>query len=140
MKNLNPNFLLLSLCLALSSCATTTSVDEPAPHTANEAFQRSEIAKVDGVTVVRGPRVSLSIHGRVSIAGLQAFIRAEGTTYVQRTAILGSGGGDVPITRADLESVKAKGIKLNIIGGETISFSPAYIIGFLRRVDSVRKP
>lgn len=140
MKILNPNVLLLSLCLGLSSCATAPSIDEPVPRTADEAFQRSVVVQADGFTVVRGPRVSLRLHGSTSYTGFQAVISPEGTRYYQRTAIGGATGSvDIPTQRADLDSFKTKGTSLNVSTGETVNFPPAYFIGFLRRVDSVRK-
>jgi len=125
--------LALLLAVSLSGCVSI-------PSTSEESFRLSRlVGQPDGSVLVVGPEIQFTVRQSHGYTGFQALVSGRNVTYYQKTALAGLGDkGTFEITRAQMEHYRVSGTSVRVIDTSIkIEFTPAYIDGFLRRVDSV---
>ncbi len=125
--------LVLPLAVLLASCVSP-------PRTPEESFRETRlVGQPDGSVLVIGQEIPFTIRQTRGYTGFQALVEPRKITYYQKTNLAGLGDrGIFEVSRAQLERFRASGTSVSIIDSSVrVSFSPPYIEGFLRRVDSV---
>jgi hypothetical protein len=125
--------LAMLLAVSLSGCVSI-------PSTSEESFRLSRlVGQPDGRVMVIGPEIQFTVRQAHGYSGFQALVSGRNVSYFQKTSLAGLGDkGTFEVTRAQMEHYRASGTSVRIIDTSIkIEFTPAYIDGFLRRVDSV---
>jgi hypothetical protein len=127
--------LLLLLCLLLAACAAP-------PKTAQDSFARCRVViQPDGKYLVVGPELPFTARGARGVTKFQALVAGERVRYYQKTSIgMAEDVGTFEVSRPKMEQFRGRGALLAVRDtGVAVRFSPAYVDGFLRRVDEVAR-
>jgi hypothetical protein len=127
-----PGLLLLVVCV-FAGCADI-------PKTSEESYRRSRVVRQPGGGVlVVGPEIPFTARGKRGVTGFQALVKGREVTFYEKTSLGGlEDAGTFETPQRLMETFRRRGSLLEIQGTSVrIFFPPAYIDGFLRRVDSV---
>ena len=123
---------LLATCL-LAGCVSI-------PRDSEEAFRESRlVGQPDGSILIVGPEIQFTVRQVHGYTCFQALVSGGKVAYFQQTSLAGLGDkGTFEVTRAQMERYRTQGTSLRVTDTSIkIEFTPAYLDGFLRRVDSV---
>jgi hypothetical protein len=128
-------YLVLLLVTLLTACAG-------APKTAEKAYWQSRVVRQpDGNQLVVGPEIPFTVRGARGVTGFRALVTPQKTRFYQKTSIgMSEDAGTFEASRAQMEQYRRRGASLAVRdSGVRVQFTPAYVEGFLRRVDEVAR-